>query len=129
MSQSLINQYKSQFFLKINNWLPLKRRLILTYIFNTFDFIATTLFIAWFGLDIEANPLAREMYSTNTIPIFKFIVVGFGLYILYKAIPKHPKHEWLTWVVFVTYGLLALYHCFLFVQLGIIFFPELGGFI
>ena len=103
----------------------LKTRLIATYVLNIFDLFATSVFINWFGLEIEANPLAKVLFSNNTIYVVKTIMVAFGLFLLYKLVPKHNKYNWVTWAIFIVYLVLALYHCYLFANLLVIFAPTI----
>lgn len=114
---------KLQNFLRLTGLTNLKTRLIATYVLNIFDLVATAIFINWFGLDVEANPFAKLLFSNDAVYIFKTLMVAAGLLILYKLIPKHPKYNWVTWIVFTVYFALALYHCFLFIYLGVIFLP------
>jgi hypothetical protein len=117
-------QMFSKKFSNVLKWLKLdtlKTRSIWIYALNVFDLIATTVWVMWFGVDVEANPFAKWMYQNNSIYVVKALVVAAGLYLLNKLIPKHPKYECLTWVLFVVYAAIAIYHLFLTTQLILIF--------
>ena len=105
-------------FLKLDN---LKNRIIAIYALNVFDLLATALWICWFGLEVEANPLARWMFANNSIYLFKGAVVALGCYALNKFLPSNPKYMWTSWLLLIAYGALAIYHCFLATQLILIF--------
>ena len=85
-------------------------RLLTTSIFNTFDLIFTLFLVSLFGLEIEANPIGRVMLS-NPILLFisKIVVVNLFLLLLYKF--RNFKLARVgSWIVFIVYGCLTLYH-------------------
>lgn len=88
----------------------MKSRLISTSLFNTFDLIFTLFLVSLFGLEIEVNPIGRVMLS-NPILLFisKIVVVNLFLLLLYKL--KHLRIAKIgSWIVFVAYCSLTLYH-------------------
>jgi hypothetical protein len=88
----------------------MKPRLISTSLFNTFDLIYTLFLVSLFGLSIEANPIGRVMLS-NPILLFisKIVVVNLFLLLLYKL--KHLRIAKIgSWIVFIVYSCLTLYH-------------------
>ena len=99
----------------------LNTRLNMVFILNIFDLLATTLWIQLFGSEVEGNPLARIMFENNSIYFAKTIGVALCVIFLRKVIPTHKKYEWLTWVIFVVYAALAVYHLFLGFRLLMIF--------
>jgi len=85
-------------------------RLITTSIFNTFDLIFTLFLVSLFGLSIEANPIGKVILS-NQILLFisKIVVVNLFLLLLYKF--RNFRLARLgSWIVFIVYGCLILYH-------------------
>ena len=99
----------------------LQSRLMLVYLLNVFDLIATTLWVIFFGLGIEANPIARWMYETNIIYVVKTIGVSVGLCILNSYLPANKKWMWVSWLLIFVYFGIAVYHCFIATQLFFIF--------
>lgn len=88
----------------------MKQRLISTSVFNTFDLIFTLFLVSLFGLGIEANPIGRVMLS-NPILLFisKIVVVNLFLLLLYKF-RNFRLAKVGSWIVFIVYGCLTLYH-------------------
>jgi len=88
----------------------MKPRLISTSLFNTFDLIYTLFLVGLFGLGIEANPIGRVMLS-NPILLFisKIVVVNLFLLLLYKF-RDYKLARVGSWIVFIVYGCLTLYH-------------------
>ena len=85
-------------------------RLLTTSMFNTFDLIYTLFLVSLFGLSIEANPIGRVMLS-NPILLFitKIVIVNLFLVLLYKY--RNLRFARLgSWLVFIVYGCLTLYH-------------------
>jgi Ca2+/Na+ antiporter len=88
----------------------MKQRLLTTSLFNTFDLIFTLFLVSLFGLGIEVNLLGRMMLS-NPILLFitKIVVVNLFLLLLYKF--RNFKLARVgSWIVFIAYGCLTLYH-------------------
>jgi hypothetical protein len=85
-------------------------RLLTTSIFNTFDLLFTLFLVSLFGLEIEANPIGRVMLS-NPILLFisKIVVVNLFLLLLYKFRNFRLARVG-SWIVFIVYGCLTLYH-------------------
>ena len=85
-------------------------RLLSTSVFNTFDLLFTLFLVSLFGLGIEANPIGRVMLS-NPILLFisKIVVVNLFLVLLYKFRNFRLARVG-SWIVFIVYGCLTLYH-------------------
>lgn len=88
----------------------MKPRLISTSLFNTFDLIFTLFLVSLFGLGIEANPIGKVMLQNTTLLIIgKIVVVNLLLLLMYKL--KHLRIAKIgSWIVFIVYGCLTLYH-------------------
>ena len=85
-------------------------RLLTTSIFNTFDLIFTLFLVSLFGLGIEVNPIGVALFQ-NGIVLFliKIGLVNLMLVVLYKL--RYYKIARLgSWLVFIVYGCLTLYH-------------------
>lgn len=101
----------------------MKRRLAITYILNLFDLVATYFWYSSYGLSLEINPIGRVLLSTGLAIPVKVIGVGAAVFSIYEYIKRTPNREWISWVVFVVYGALAIYH----IINTIIFFTITGG--
>jgi len=90
----------------------MKCRLLSTSIFNTLDMTFTLFLVSLFGLGIEANPIGRVILS-NPILLFisKIVVVNLFLLLLYKF-KDYKLARVGSWIVFIVYGCLTLYHLF-----------------
>ena len=94
----------------------MKVRLIITYIFNLIDLIATMYLVSLFGLSVEGNPIGRWLIQTNLVYVVKIAVVGLALLLLWKF--KNNKFAIVgSWVFLITFSLLAIY--LVFIQLGL----------
>lgn len=89
----------------------MKVRLIITYIFNLIDLIATMYLVSLFGLSIEGNPIGCWLIRTNLVYPFKIGVVGVLLWaigLLGKINKKAANIA--SGVLLVTFSVLVLYH-------------------
>ena len=89
----------------------MKVRLIITYIFNLIDLIATMYLVSLFGLSVEGNPIGRWLIQTNLVYPFKIGLVG-GLLLAIGLLGKINKKAANTgsWVLLVAFSALVLYH-------------------
>lgn len=92
--------------------------LIIAYILNIADYIFTARWIRKFGVEIEANPLARWMFTHNVAWVFKILIVGGLFAVLGYCIFKHPKAAWIGYIPLGVYALLTIYHIFLCIKIG-----------
>lgn len=89
-------------------------RLILTYMLNIIDLIATMLLVKRFGLEIEGNPVGKWLIETNLVWLVKIVIVGAALLILWKF--KEDKIVSIASTVLLgIYSILALYHVIIFI--------------
>ena len=89
----------------------MKVKLIVIYILNIIDLIATMLLVKRFGLEIEGNPIGKWLIETNLVWFVKIVIVGAALLLLYKF--KNNKLAIVgSWITLITFSLLAVYHVF-----------------
>ncbi len=87
-------------------------RLILTYVLNIIDLIATMLLVKRFGLEIEGNPIGTWLIETNLVWFVKIFIVGVVMLLLCKF--KNNKLAIVgSWITLITFSLLAVYHVFI----------------
>ena len=88
----------------------MKQRLISTSVFNTFDLVMTMILVSLFGIGIELNPIGVALFSNNIVLfLIKIGLVNLMLIVLYRL--RHYKIARVgSWIVFITYGCLTLYH-------------------
>lgn len=85
-------------------------RLIIAYILNVVDYIFTAYWVNKFGVDVEANPIGRWMFSYNVAWAFKILIVG-GLFVLLgHFVHQHPKRAWIAYIPLVVYALISILH-------------------
>ena len=90
----------------------MKVKLIVIYVLNIIDLIATMLLVKRFGLEIEGNPIGKWLIETNLVWFVKIIVVGAALLLLFKF--KNNKLAIVgSWITLITFSLLAVYHIFI----------------
>lgn len=89
----------------------MKVRLIITYIFNLIDLIATMYLVSLFGLSVEGNPIGRWLIRTNLVYPFKIVVMG-GLLLAIGLLGKINKKAANigSWVLLMVFTSLILYH-------------------
>lgn len=89
----------------------MKVRLIITYIFNLIDLIATMYLVSLFGLSIEGNPIGCWLIRTNLVYPFKIGVVG-GLLLTIGLLSRRSRKaaNIASGVLLVTFSVLVLYH-------------------
>jgi hypothetical protein len=85
-------------------------RLSLTSLFNVIDLIITVALVSMFGIGIELNPLGVALFSSEyLLLLYKVVIVNICLIILYKFRELKVARVG-SWVVFIVYGFLTLYH-------------------
>lgn len=90
----------------------MKVKLIVVYMLNIIDLIATMLLVKRFGIQIEGNPIGTWLIETNLIWFVKIVIVGAALLLLYKF--KNNKLAIVgSWITLITFSLLAVYHIFI----------------
>lgn len=94
----------------------MKPRFITAYILNLFDLIATLVLVKLYGVGIEANALARlfigDIWLATAVK-----VVGVGALLLTIYLLKNKAYRLCnaaSWIIFVVYVALALYHIIIF---------------
>ena len=87
----------------------MKVKLIVIYMLNIIDLIATMLLVKRFGIQIEGNPIGTWLIETNLVWFVKIIIVGAALLGLYKLQEIKIAHTAST-VILVVYSILVIYH-------------------
>lgn len=86
---------------------------IATYILSLLDLAFTLYFKYMFGNEIEGNPIGKLIIQNTFVAVFvKVVLVGVAILALYW-LRSYRLTQICTRVVFSTYALLLLYHCFL----------------
>ena len=87
----------------------MKVKLIVIYVLNIIDLIATMLLVKRFGIQIEGNPIGKWLIETNLVWFVKIFIVGAALLLLFKF--KNNKLAIVGWwITLITFSLLAVYH-------------------
>ena len=88
----------------------MKQRLISTSVFNTFDLAMTVVLVSMFDIGIELNPIGVALFSNNILLfVVKLGLVNVLLFSLYK-LKDYKIARVGSWLVFIVYGCLTLYH-------------------
>ena len=87
----------------------MKVKLIVIYVLNIIDLIATMLLVKCFGVQIEGNPIGKWLIETNLVWFVKIVIVGAALLGLYKLQEIKIAHTAST-VILVVYSILVIYH-------------------
>lgn len=90
----------------------MKVKLIVIYVLNIIDLIATILLVKRFGIQIEGNLIGKWLIETNLVWFVKIVIVGAALLLLFKF--KNSKLAIVgSWITLITFSLLAVYHIFI----------------
>ncbi len=84
--------------------------LIIAYLFNIIDYIATAYWIHLYGIAVETNPFMRWMFAHNMAWIVKIIIVGGLFAVLGYLIYRYPRASKWAYVPLIVYGALTIYH-------------------
>ena len=84
--------------------------LFITYLLNLFDLFMTTLWVRLYGIEAEANPIGRWMFTHNIAWAVKVFVVGGLLAVMGICIRKRPRLRPVAYIPLVAYAVLAGYH-------------------
>ena len=87
----------------------MKVKLIVIYMLNIIDLIATILLVKRFGIQIEGNPIGKWLIETNLVWFVKIVIVRAALLGLYKLQVIKIAHTVST-VSLVVYSILVIYH-------------------
>ena len=89
----------------------MKVRLIITYIFNLIDLIATMYLVSLFGLSVEGNPIGRWLIRTKLVYPFKIGVVG-GLLLAIGFLSENNRGmtDVCSWILLIIFLGLTIYH-------------------
>ena len=85
-------------------------KLIIIWLLNLFDYIATLYFINNYGLWVEQNPLMRELLPN---PVLTFIVkMGIPTLccVLCYLVKDKPIIKIATWALLIFYAYVAIHH-------------------
>lgn len=92
--------------------------LTVAYFFNIIDYLFTTHWVNKFGIEIEFNPFGRWLYENNIAWVFKIVIIGILLFILYKFCDRYKLARICSYIVLAVYSLLfvsdiygKLYRC------------------
>lgn len=86
--------------------------LIITYILNIIDYLFTAYWVHKFGIEIEANPFGRWLFSHNVAWVYKIIFVGI-LFLVIGLGYWFTKSRLVLWgmrVMLGAFALLTVYH-------------------
>lgn len=91
--------------------------LITAYALNIIDYIFTAYWVHKFGIEIEANPIGRYMFSHNIAWAVKIFFVGGLFALLGYFIKREPKAAWTAFIPLVAYALIVIYHIVIAVKI------------
>lgn len=84
-------------------------RIIVIYLLNLFDLIATQRLINKYGLIAEANPFGQWLFNSSMVYIFKIVIVGLALLLIWK-LRTYKLAVIMSWVLLVIFAALTVYH-------------------
>lgn len=86
-------------------------KLIITYILNIIDLIATMLLIKRFGATHEVNALGKWLIETNLVYFVKIVVVGMALLAIGLLSKNNQKLSNIaSWILLFAYIAVTIYH-------------------
>ena len=85
----------------------MKVKLIVIYMLNIIDLIATMLLVKRFGIQIEGNPIGKWLIETNLVLFVEIFIVGAALLGLYNykklKSPILPQQSFSWCIAFLLY--------------------------
>jgi hypothetical protein len=84
--------------------------LFITYILNVIDYLFTSYWIHLYGLEVEANPIARWMFEHDIAGFIKIVIAGLIYIVIGYIVHKYPKYKWTTYILFLLYAFIFVYH-------------------
>ena len=93
------------------------RYLITAYALNIIDYIFTAYWVHKFGIEIEANPIGRWMFSHNVAWVYKIFIVGGAFAVIRYFIHREPKAVISAKILLVVYLLIVAYHIVIAVKI------------
>lgn len=91
-------------------------KLIITYILNIIDLIATMFLIKRFGLQVEGNPFGRWLIETGLVYFVKIFVIGIALWILW-LFKERRIAKIVSTVSLLAYSIITIYHVVIIVAI------------
>ena len=95
----------------------MKNTLIIVYVLNLFDLLATMYLVMLFGVDIEGNIVGKWLIETKLVYFFKIVIVGILLFAIYKFSYKQKTVYLCSKILFFVFAILSLYHCLILFSL------------
>lgn len=88
--------------------------LVVAYILNLLDYLITAYWVSLYGTEVEGNPLMRWAFENNIAWAVKIFAVGALMAVVGYLGRRYNKCRWSGVFLAVVYGLLLLYHGFLY---------------
>lgn len=91
--------------------------LFISYLFNVIDYLFTSKWVKLYGIDIEANPIGRWMFSNNLAFTIKIFVIGALFILLWFLLKKSKNASKIKYLIFGVYSITTLYHLLIYMYL------------
>ena len=91
--------------------------LFIAYTLNIIDYLFTAYWVKLYGIEIEANPIARWMLENNVAWAVKFFAVGVLFLLLGYFITRYKKYAWVVYIPLTVYTAIFIYHIIIFANL------------
>lgn len=91
--------------------------LFVSYLFNVIDYFFTSKWVKIYGIEIEANPIGRWMFSNNSAFIIKIFVVGALFILLWFLLKKSRRARKIKYLIFAVYSFVTVYHLLIYMYL------------
>lgn len=87
---------------------------LIAYLLNVFDAVATWLWVARYGIDVELNPIGRWSLENGLMWFFKLVVIGWSLLFMYANRDMTASVVG-AWVILIVYAFICILHILLFI--------------
>ena len=91
--------------------------LIIAYTLNVIDYLFTAYWVRLYGIEIEANPIARWLFTHDLAWAVKILAEGVLFVLLGYFITRNPKLAWVAYIPLTVYSALVVYHIIIAVNL------------
>ena len=94
--------------------------LVITYLLNVVDYFQTTYAVSEFGLDVEANPIARYLLTTDHATLIKLLLPAILLMLLGIIVRVDKRCAWFAYAAFTLNLVVVINNFIVLFKLGVI---------
>lgn len=94
--------------------------LVTVYMLNLIDYFQTIYAIQLFGIEIEANPIARFLFENNYALVSKVIIMPLMLFAVGIIVRINKRQIWSVYFLTIFYAYVIIHNFIILLQMGAI---------